>query len=470
MKLRARGVLTNSTYPRNEPPEAIFQVQQIERRPIESLKPNPRHARKHSSRQLSLLQANIREFGELHPILLDEEHVVIDGHARLLAYQELGFTDVAVVVVAHLSPEQKRLLAISSNRLAEQGEWDLTRLSIELQELVKVDDLEIDLTGFDMVEIDQIILKGSVDAEIAEEEAVALPDVDSPAVTQTGDVWQLGEHLLLCGNSLEQASYDTVLRGERAQMVATDPPYNVPIDGHVSGLGRVKHREFAMASAEMSDEEFAKFLLTFLTLCASNSEPAAIIYSFMDWRHIEPLLTASRQAALEFKNLCVWVKTNGGMGTFYRSQHELVAVLKNGPGKHRNNFGLGQKRYRTNVWQAPGVNTFRAGRMKDLEAHPTCKPISLYADMMLDCSTRNGTVLDPFAGSGTVFLAAEKIGRVARGIELDPHYCDVIIGRWQEATGKQALHVASQSTFDDRARKIEEVVRLRSSESDQGRE
>lgn len=455
MRTHGRRLLINSNFPRNEP-GPIFQVQQIERRAIESLKPNPRHARKHPTRQLSRLQANIREHGELHPILVDEANVIIDGHARLIAYQELGFADVAVIVVAHLSAEQKRLLAISSNRLAEQGEWDLNRLSIEFQELLKVDDLEIDLSGFDMVEIDQILLKGSADVQGTEEETVALPDVQSPAVTQCGDLWQLGAHRLLCANSLEQASYETLLQGERAHLVVTDPPYNVPIDGHVSGLGRVKHREFAMASAEMSDAEFAKFLSTFLSLCASHSEPAAIIYSFMDWRHIELLLAAGRQAALELKNLCVWVKTNAGMGTFYRSQHELVAVFKNGSGKHRNNFGLGQKRYRTNVWQAPGVNTFRAGRMKDLEAHPTCKATSLYTDMMLDCSTRNGIVLDPFAGSGTVFLAAEKVGRVARGIELDAHYCDVIIRRWQDFTGKQAIHVASQLTFDAKAQEREQ--------------
>jgi DNA modification methylase len=469
MKTRASRVLPNPGYPQNQVSEEIFQLQRIARRALDSFRPNPNHARKHSSRQLVRLQNAVRQFGELHPILIDEDGTIIDGHARLIAYRQLGFSDAAAIEVAHLSAPLKRLLAISSNRLGEQGEWDAERLSIEFKELLKFEDIELDLTSFEMVEIDQILMNKPTETPSAEEEAVALPDVEKVAVTQPGDLWQLGGHRLLCSTALEQTSYDTLLQGKRAQLVATDPPYNVPIDGHVSGLGRIKHREFAMGAAEMSDEEFAKFLITFLTLCGRNSDLAAIIYAFMDWRHIEPLLAAGTQAELELKNLCVWVKTNAGMGTFYRSQHELVAVFKNGAGKHINNFGLGGKRYRTNVWQAPGVNTFRAGRMKDLEAHPTCKPTSLYADMMLDCSKRNAVVLDPFAGSGTVFLAAEQVGRSARGIELDPHYCDVIIQRWQDATGQKAIHVVSERTFDVQAEELSRQEPSRSSEIETGK-
>jgi DNA modification methylase len=455
MKRRNARVLPSPAtgYPSNHDVASIFKCERIERRPLSSIKPNPRHARKHSSRQLGLLTENVREYGELHPLLVDEDNTLIDGHARLSVYQELGFDDAAVIEVAHLSAHQKRVLAISCNRLAELGEWNLDRLSVEFQDLLKLD-IDLGAIGFETPEIDQIIIDGEAAAVSENEETVPLPDEEVPAVTQDGDLWVLGEHRLLCGTALDQSSYDMLLRGECAQMVATDPPYNVAIDGHVSGLGQTKHREFAMASGEMSGKQFREFLLTFLTLAGRNSDKAAIIYAFMDWRHIEDLLAAGSQAALEHKNLCVWMKTNAGMGTFYRSHHELVAVFKNGPGNHINNFGLGKKRYRTNVWQAPGVNTFRPGRMKDLEAHPTCKPTSLYTDMMLDCSQRKGLVLDPFVGSGTLFLAAERAGRVARGIELDPRYCDVAIRRWQDATGQKAVHAVSGEAFDEKALRV----------------
>lgn len=223
-------------------------------------------------------------------------------------------------------------------------------------------------------------------------------------------------------------------------MVFTDPPYNVPIDGHVCGKGSIKHREFEMATGEMSQGEFTGFLTQSMKLASAYSDNRSIGFYCMDWRHMGEILEAARFNKFELKNLCVWVKDNGGMGSLYRSRHELVFVFKHGEDKHINNVELGKHgRNRTNVWEYAGVNSMRAGRMEELSMHPTVKPINLVADAIKDCSKRGGIILDPFGGSGTTLIAAEKTGRIARLIELDPHYCDVIIQRWEELTGEKAV-------------------------------
>jgi DNA modification methylase len=232
-------------------------------------------------------------------------------------------------------------------------------------------------------------------------------------------------------------------------MVFTDPPYNVAIAGHVSGLGHVQHAEFPMASGEMSEAAFTAFLTTILARIETHSADGAIAYVCIDWRHLYELLTAGRATGLALKNLCVWAKTNAGMGTFYRSQHELVAVFKVGTAPHINSFELGQfGRRRTNVWTYPGVNSFGAGRDAALSMHPTVKPVALVADTIKDCSKRNGLILDPFLGSGTTVIAAEITGRRAAGLELDPRYVDCVIRRWQQATGDAAVLAASEETFE----------------------
>ena len=270
------------------------------------------------------------------------------------------------------------------------------------------------------------------------------------AVSRSGDVWVLGPHRLLCGNALDSASYETLMAGELAEMVFTDPPYNVRIDGNVCGLGRLHHREFAMASGEMTDDEFTKFLRTAFERLAANSAAGAIHFICMDWRHMAEMLAAGHAVYSEFKNLVVWNKTNGGMGTFYRSKHELVFVWKVGTAAHVNNFELGQHgRHRTNVWDYAGVNTMRAGRFEELAMHPTVKPVALVADAIKDCSRRNGIALDPFIGSGTTLMAAERTGRRARGIELDPTYVDVAVRRWQTYTGKFVRLSATGESFDE---------------------
>jgi 16S rRNA G966 N2-methylase RsmD len=244
------------------------------------------------------------------------------------------------------------------------------------------------------------------------------------------------------------AAYETLMAGESAQMVFIDPPYNVPIDGHVCGSGRVKHAEFVMASGEMSEPEFTAFLETVLHHLAGNSVVGSIHFVCMDWRHAFELLTAGRAAYTELKNLCVWNKSNAGMGSLYRSQHELVFVFKSGTAPHINNVELGRHgRYRTNVWNYPGINTLKPGRLEELAMHPTVKPAALVADAIKDCSRRGGVVLDAFAGSGTTIIAAERTARRARALELDPRYVDVALRRWQDLTNQDAVNAETGSTF-----------------------
>jgi DNA modification methylase len=262
-------------------------------------------------------------------------------------------------------------------------------------------------------------------------------------------VWVLGNHRLLCADAREEAAYDRLLEGAKAAFVFTDPPYNVAIDGNVCGLGRTRHREFAMGSGEMSEAEFATFLQTVFGRLAEHTVDGSIHQVCMDWRHMWEMLAAGRAVYSELKNLCVWNKANAGMGSFYRSKHELIFVWKNGGTGHINNFELGQHgRNRTNVWDYAGVNSLRAGRLEELAMHPTVKPVALVADAIKDCSDRGSLVLDPFCGSGTSLIAAERTGRKARSLEIDPAYVDVAVRRWQTYTGKAAILAASGETFE----------------------
>ena len=447
-----QGVATELATAQKELTTAFSGV--IERRSIDQLKANPRNARTHSKKQVQVLAASIREFGFLGAVLVDEADQLLSGHGRIEAARTLGMTEVPTIAVKHLTPERKRAFALADNRLAELAGWDDELLSIELIELSELElDFDFEVTGFDTVDVDR--LAGLTTNQAVEPEVVREPDRADPPVSELGDLWQLGRHRLLCGSALDGEAYRRLLGDERAQMVFTDPPYNVPIGGHVCGLGSVSHAEFKMASGEMSEEQFTAFLSSFMRLTASVSGDGSIHFLCMDWRHMAEMLVAAAPVYGSPKNLCVWTKTNAGMGTFYRSQHELVFVFKVGTGKHINNFGLGERgRYRSNVWVYPGVNTFRRGRMEELEAHPTVKPLAMVIDAIKDCSKRRGVVLDPFFGSGTTLLAAEKTGRIGRGIELDPHYVDVAVRRWQTLTGESAVHADSGLTFDEqRARR-----------------
>jgi DNA modification methylase len=377
--------------------------------------------------------------------------MIIAGHGRVEAARSLGMQEVPTICLDDLSEDQIRAYILADNRLAEQAGRDESILAIELQHLLSVDcDFDVTVTGFDIPEIDLILEQAEAKPDEYDEFE---PAVSGPAVTRLGDLWLLGKHRLLCANSLDEHSFTTLLGGKRADLVFIDPPYNVPIDRHATGNGSIHHREFTMASGEMTEAQFMSFLSTALGLLAEYRIDGSTHYVCMDWRHLKEVSTVGEQIYDSLLNLCVWVKDNGGMGSFYRSQHELVFIFQNGKGRHRNNIQLGKYgRNRTNVWRYPGVNSLsRQSEEGNLLAlHPTVKPVALVADALLDCSAR-GVVLDSFLGSGSTLMAAERVGRVCYGMELDPAYVDVAVRRWQNYTGSSAVLAGSRTTFNQAA-------------------
>jgi DNA modification methylase len=418
--------------------------------PLASIRDNPNNAREHNRKQLAKLARSIQKFGFITPVVVDETGELLCGHARVLAARQLNIRAIPAVRANHLSESQKRAFVLADNRLAELASWNAKSLKRELQFLSELDiDYDFHALGFDTAEIDFIL----ADGDEADDLANALPQtLDVPAVSRPGDLWQLEQHRLYCGSALESPSYQRLLANERAHMVFTDPPYNVPIHGHVGGRGGIKHREFAMASGEMTDAQFTEFLSTFLQRVESFAQDGAICFVCMDWRHTEHLLKAAQRFTL--KNICVWVKNNAGMGSLYRSQHEFIFVLKCGAANHINNVELGKHgRSRTTVWEYRGFNSFGRDRDELLTAHPTVKPVALVADAIKDCSKRGNLILDPFGGSGTTMIAAEKTKRRAALMELDPRYVDTIIRRCQAFTGKEAVCASTEATFA--AREVE---------------
>ena len=373
------------------------------------------------------------------PILADRDGKVLAGHGRVQACRHLGWTEVPVIRLDHLTPEQARAFAIADNRLAENSTWDEAMLAGHFKVLSALDlDFDMEATGFSVGEID-LKIQGLDEAPEAADPEDELPPI-GPPVAKFGDLWRLGPHKVICANSLDSETYKRLLGEDRAVMVFTDPPYNVPIDGHVSGKGKVHHREFAMASGEMSEPEFVAFLTQVCRLMAEASTDGALHYICMDWGHLFALMAAGRTTYDSLMNVCVWTKPNGGMGGLYRSAHEMVAVFKHGSASHRNNVQLGRfGRNRTNVWSYPGANGFGRGEDADLTSqHPTPKPVAMIADAILDVTARRDLILDPFLGSGSTLMAAERVGRICRGVEMDPLYVDLTMRRWQRLTGLQA--------------------------------
>lgn len=422
----------------------------VETKPVSALKPYTNNPRTHSKKQVRQIADSIKTFGWTNPILVDEEGGVIAGHGRLAAAKLLGIDQVPTLRLDHMTEAPKRAYIIADNKLAENAGWDRDLLSIELQGLLDMDlDFAITDIGFEMAEIDILIGEGT---DASTDDLDELPDIDAdaPVVSTLGDLWSLGKHRLLCADSTDVASFTTLMGSERARMVFTDPPYNVPIDGHVSGLGAVKHKDFAMASGEMSEAEFTAFLKRIFENLVAFSDNGSLHFVCMDWRHLYEVLTAGKGTYAELKNICVWNKSNGGMGSLYRSKHELICVFKQGTAPHINNVELGKfGRNRTNVWDYAGVNSFGTDRDEALAIHPTVKPVALIADAILDGSNRGDVVLDAFGGSGSTILAAEKTGRKGYALELDPKYVDATLRRYHQATGQNPVHVASGLTFTD---------------------
>jgi DNA modification methylase len=420
---------------------------------VDSIRLDPLNPRVHTDKQIQQIANSIRNFGFNVPILIDQKRNIIAGHGRFMACKLLGITEAPTISLNHLSSNQVRAFMIADNKLTENSSWNELLLGEQLKALSEVElDFTLDAIGLEMAEID-ILIEGLAPAGgDAHDSTDNIPIETTVGVTQSGDLWELGQHRLLCGDALNSVNHGRLMGDQLASIVFTDPPYNVRIDGHASGLGKKRHHDFQMASGEMSRSEFTDFLNRMCKRLIRSSRDGAIHFICMDWRHVGELLEGSRDSYEELKNICVWVKDNAGMGSLYRSQHEFILVFKQGKSSHRNNVQLGQfGRYRTNVWNYPGANSFSRSTSEGnlLALHPTVKPVALVADAIMDASARGEIVLDPFLGSGTTVIAAERTGRVCYGIEIGPKYVDIAVRRWQAFTGLKAKDGLSGRTFNE---------------------
>lgn len=413
----------------------------FERIPISDIVEYKTNPRLHDKAQYKRIGASIVEFGYINPVLIDEKGCVIAGHGRLGGARIAGLTEIPVIRIIGLSEAQKRALRIADNRIAERSVWSPELLSHELEALIDLD-FDLELTGFDLIEIDGLLTLD--ETPVADDPPLAPPP--AKPVTRPGDLWACGKHRILCGDARSEEPYSLLTGGKLVDLVITDVPYNVAIKGNVSGSGR--HGEFAMASGEMTIEQFRGFLLETLGHARNVSRDGSLHYVFIDWRSVADLIMIGRELYASLKNVIAWVKPNGGMGSFYRSQHEFIAVFKHGEASHINNIQLGRLgRYRTNVWQYPGASGFSKTRKQDLEDHPTVKPVKLIADAIRDASGPGDLVLDPFGGAGTTMLAAESVGRKAALIEIEPSYVDVTLRRYQETAGIEPLLLPCKTPF-----------------------
>lgn len=429
--------------------EIIFTAAVIEQVPIDAIGIAQRQLRKHKPQQIDMLAAAFRAMGIIKPLVIDEQNRLLAGHACLQAAGKLGLAHVPCVRVRHLTPELKRIFSLADNRIAELAGWDDEALALELKDLSSLE-LDLEIAGFDSVELDVRLGKEpdpfTVDSQDPDDDPIDVGQ--GPAVSRPGDIWRLGEHALLCGDALASQYLEDLLGDQLVTQVATDPPYNVKIKNNVSGARGF--REFAEGSGEKTTAEFVDFLTRTLDMCKRLSKKGAIFHVCMSYHGLEALLAAARQAGLELKNICVWVKPSPGMGTFYRSQHEFVVVFKSGTDAHINNFGLGARgRNRTNVWRYAAVRGARTGVNSPVGGHPTVKPTLMMSDMIKDCSGRGDLIFDPFGGSGTTLIAAERVGRRARLVEIDPLYADLIVRRWMAVSGKPAVLQACGRSFAD---------------------
>lgn len=424
---------------------------EIRQVPIGSLREAPRKVRRHDPDQVGRLVGAIAQFGFTVPILISGDEV-LDGHARVEAARVLGLETVPAIDCVHLDPVEARALRLAVNRLAEKGSWDLDQLRIEMSELIDLG-VDLDVTGFSLEEQDIILLDPVDEAEGASSE-VEPPEPPEVPTSRLGDLWILGDHRVICGNSLESETYDRLLEGAKAQAVLTDPPYNVRIKGNVSGLGKKVHDEFVMASGELDSRQWQEFLDTAMQRLRDATAEGAVIFAFMDWRSYPRLVMAAEAAGLGNINMVVWYKQSGGMGGLYRSAHELIGVFCNGERPATNNVALGKNgRDRSNVWSVPGANRRGSSASEMLHLHATPKPVELCVDAILDVTNRGDIVLDAFLGSGTTLVAAESCGRHCCGIELDPRFVDVTLQRWMKLSGKEPILAETGESYAEVARR-----------------
>lgn len=435
----AAMALTNDLAPKLE----------ITMRAIADLQAATRRTRKPTEQQISATALSITTFGFVSPITV-RGNQIFDGHVRVQAAHRLGMFEVPCIDISHLSDAKARMLAISLNRLAETGTWDPQELKLELSEL-KIEGFELTISGFSSQELDILLLE-EPDAEPKDE--TVIPEPPLVPVSRVGDLWELGgRHRILCGNSLAPEAYGRLLEGQLATAVLADAPYNVKIANNVSGLGKKKHGEFKMGSGEMSQPQFQEFLATAHKNCSDHLISGGVAFSFMDWRSFHILVAAGQQAGLHLVNTVVWYKGSGSMGAFYRSAHEMVGVFCKGASPAINNIQLGKHgRDRTNVWVYPGANKPGSSAAAALKHHPSPKNVEMCVDAILDVTHSGHIVLDPFLGSGTTVIAAEKSGRCGYGIELDPGYVDVAVSRWEALTGEHAIHAETGRSFAEIAK------------------
>lgn len=409
----------------------------------ETLKPFKHNARTHPPKQVQKIAASITRYGFTNPVLVDEHDEIIAGHGRLLAAKKLGLTQVPAITITGLTDIEKRGLRLTDNQLSLTAAWDKELLLIELKEIsLEAPDL-IEFSGFEVAEVD--VIMANSEEEPADDDVPAVP---VQPVSRVGDIWLAGPHRIACGDAKDAGFVAKVVDGQ-VHAAFMDSPYNVPIKGHVGGNGKVKHREFHEASGEMSPAEFVAFLKATLGSAVSVSVPGAVHFLCMDHAHLEELFEAGASLYDQRLNLCVWKKSNAGMGALYRSHHELVAVYRVAGAQHRNNVELGRHgRNRTNLWSYASVNTFSGSRQQDLALHPTVKPVALVADAIRDVTQRGERVADLFLGSGTTLIAAERVGRVFAGLDIDPGYVDVALDRWMQMTGLPVTLEATGQTFD----------------------
>lgn len=411
------------------------------------LVPAARKLRRRSPRQIRSVARSISDFGFLVPVLVDAELRIIAGHARVEAAKLLGMTSIPIIRVEHLTEAQRRLLAIADNVTPEGVEWEAGALTLELKEIQLLEPT-IDLTSsaLSIVKIDTLLGRARTE-ELAETDD-ELPEIEEIAVSRMGDIWTVGRHDLGCGDARDATFVSRLMQGRRARILLTDSPWNLKIEGVVSGKGKKKHADFVMGAGEMVRTEFVTFLFDSLAAAQTVLEDGALLYLFMDWRNLDALSEAAASCGLVQKNLLIWCKENAGLGALYRSQHELIALFKHGDAPHTNNIRMGEDgRNRTNLLFYPGANSFGKGRDKALASHPTSKPVALLADIILDASAPGEIVLDTFGGSGSTLIAAERMDRICCMVELHPPYVDGIIRRFQALTGIEAVHADTGLTF-----------------------
>jgi DNA modification methylase len=429
-------------------------------RRIDELKPDPANPRRHTKKQIRKIAGSIKAFGFSVPILVDRDGNVIAGHGRLLAVRQLGCSEVPTLCLDHLSRAQARAFMIADNRLTDISTWDNRVLAQQLKDLSLLGlDFSLELTGFEMPEIDLRIESLEKPLSRKDDPADQMHELPADApLSKIRDLWILGDHRVLCGTALDSAAYTALMGAERAATVFTELPYNIPVVGSASGLGTIHQRPCSMASGETNRAEFATFLGQVFRNLAGFSIDGSLHYVCIDWCHTEELLSASRDVYGALKDLCVWIKDEGGSGSLYRSQHELVFVFKHGRAEHRNNAQRGRfRRNRSNVWHYPEAKSVarrrKGGSLRAMQA--TAKPVAMVADAILDGSARGEIVLDSFLGGGTTLIAAARTGRRCFGLEFNPSQVDTIIHRWQTLTGGRARNAASGRSFDDLALEAE---------------